>query len=100
MKVLRSDKEQKLEAAAKKKQRQIQELGLLFEKLDADGSGEIDLDEFRHSPEKSFQRKLEILGIDTEDIEEMFKALDTSGTDSSHPTVSLKEFVDGLPLFF
>merc|ERR1719456_2033501 len=30
----------------------------------------------------------------------MFKALDTSGTDSSHPTVSLKEFVEGLPLFF
>jgi Ca2+-binding EF-hand superfamily protein len=100
MKVVRSDKDQKREEQAKKKQKQIQELGTLFEKLDADGSGEIDLDEFRHSSDRSFQRKLEILGIDAEDIEEMFKALDTSGTDTSQPTVSLTEFVSGLPQFF
>jgi len=66
----------------------IPKLQKLFEELDTDGSGELELSELINAPEGVQEQLLEIVGMD--EIVELFQALDTDGSG----TVGIDEFCE------
>mmetsp|Transcript_10335 Transcript_10335/g.22877 ORF Transcript_10335/g.22877 Transcript_10335/m.22877 type:complete len:800 (+) Transcript_10335:39-2438(+) len=70
------------------KQTLIPKLSKLFEELDTDGSGELELDELLNAPDDVQEQLLEIVGLD--EILELFQALDTDGSG----TVGIDEFCE------
>jgi len=76
--------------AAAEKKAMLPKLKTLFEELDADGSGQLELDEIMDAPE-SVKEQLEELS-NMEDVEGLFKMLDYDNSGS----VSVEEFCEGV----
>eukprot|EP00931_Biecheleriopsis_adriatica_P007424 TRINITY_DN10870_c0_g2_i1.p1 TRINITY_DN10870_c0_g2~~TRINITY_DN10870_c0_g2_i1.p1 ORF type:complete len:207 (+),score=58.13 TRINITY_DN10870_c0_g2_i1:29-622(+) len=84
------DKDVKKAYEAEMHRRQMEQLKVMFYELDADGSGEISMEELQEAPEEAMVQLKEIAG--TEDIEGLFDMLDYDGGGS----LSTDEFCEGV----
>eukprot|EP00933_Yihiella_yeosuensis_P004341 TRINITY_DN10870_c1_g1_i3.p1 TRINITY_DN10870_c1_g1~~TRINITY_DN10870_c1_g1_i3.p1 ORF type:complete len:586 (-),score=124.87 TRINITY_DN10870_c1_g1_i3:184-1941(-) len=84
------DKEAMKAWEAVKKQKQMEQLKLMFLELDEDGSGELSKDEIDSAPAEAREQLIEIAG--TEDLMELFDMLDYDGGG----TVGTDEFCEGV----
>ena len=89
----RTDSELALTAAKKRREAAITDLKRLFQTIDADGSGELDLEEFIEGlNDADIAKRLKTLNLDPHDGEKLFQLLDPS--EDGH--ISIEEFINGL----
>lgn len=93
MAISRQDEEQKLRDIEDERAAEFTKLEKLFRNMDADGSGEIDEEEFRSAYETNVEisDKFTLLGFEPDEIESLFHDLDTGDG-----MLSLDEFIGGL----
>jgi len=84
------DLEAKRAWEAMKKKQMMPKLRNIFLAIDADESGEVDMDEIRGASEETREQLTQV--ADLEEIEEVFHMLDVDGSGS----ISIDEFVDGI----
>lgn len=78
------------------RQRNLRKLQALFTEADADGSGRLDLDEFRGAlRQPGFQRAFSALGVQPHQSELVFKSM-CNGVDVDEGDLSITEFMRGL----
>ncbi|CAE8723060.1 unnamed protein product, partial [Polarella glacialis] len=87
----RIDEDVKLKQMAAEKMKELGELQCLFGKMDTDGSGTIDWDEFEAAfQDEGMSRKWRLLDYHVEDVKELFELLDDDGD------IETSEFFSGL----
>lgn len=84
------DKEAKKAWQAAKKKKQMEHLKIMFQDLDEDGSGELDMVEINGAPPDIKEQLIDIAG--TDDIQSLFDVLDYDGGGS----VGTEEFCEGV----
>merc|ERR1711939_577858 len=76
---------------ARRKKKMIVELRKIFESMDTDGSGMLDLQELHSAPDDVLQKVVQGAGgSDIRDIDQIWQALDDDGSG----TVQIEEFCD------
>jgi len=74
------------------KEKYLQEMRQLFSDMDRDASGSISLEEVKaYVEDPRVHAYLQVLGLEADDAEKLFRLLDTSGSES----VSVDEFLEG-----
>eukprot|EP00930_Biecheleria_cincta_P018500 TRINITY_DN14396_c0_g2_i1.p1 TRINITY_DN14396_c0_g2~~TRINITY_DN14396_c0_g2_i1.p1 ORF type:complete len:728 (-),score=163.12 TRINITY_DN14396_c0_g2_i1:66-2249(-) len=88
--IAEEDKDAKKAWEAARKQKQMEQLKIMFQDLDEDGSGELSMDEIDGAPAEIRDQLIDIAG--TEDIQSLFEVLDYDGGG----TVGTDEFCEGV----